>query len=155
MEPERQACEAREKYRTRPGNVPIVLGDADAAIAKVQDDVRRAQARAARFGELREAIAAVRGRAVSRARDVAVEVDSAGGVTDLRISDAALDRGGSRLSAEIVGLISMAGRDARRSTADVAGGILGDDDPTVAALRTALEKDEAGVRAGGASWPVK
>jgi hypothetical protein len=76
-------------------------------------------------------------------------------VTDLRISDAALDRGGSRLSAEIVGLISMAGRDARRSTADVAGGILGEDDPTVAALRTALEKDEAGVRAGGASWPVK
>lgn len=108
-----------------------------------------------RFGELREAIAAVRGRAVSRARDVAVEVDSTGGVIDLQISDAALDRGGSRLAAEIMGLIAMAGRDARRSTADVAGGILGEDDPTVASLRTQLEDDEADARAGGASWPAK
>lgn len=135
--------------------VPTVLGDADEAIARVQDDVRRAQARAVRFGELREAIAAVRGRAVSRARDVAVEVDSTGGVIDLQISDAALDRGGSRLAAEIMGLIAMAGRDARRSTADVAGGILGEDDPTVASLRTQLEDDEADARAGGASWPAK
>jgi hypothetical protein len=135
-----------------------VLGDADEAIARVQDDVRRAEARAVRFGELREAVAAVRGRAVSRARDVAVEVDSTGAVTDLQISDQALHRGGIGLSAEIVALIAAAGRDARRSTADVAGGILGDDDPTVASLRAQLQEDDPETATGrpeGASWPAR
>lgn len=60
--------------------------DADEAIARVEEDVRRARERAARYPPLQAAIDGVRARAVSPHRDLAVEVDAAGILRDLTIT---------------------------------------------------------------------
>lgn len=123
--------------------------DADAAIARVEDDIRRAQERAERLPSLVAAAAAVRGTATSRRRDLAVEVDQSGAIVDLRISDAALDLGGSRLSAEIVALTAEARADAQRQVLEAATELLGEDDPAVATLRAASTAAPGAPGAGG------
>jgi hypothetical protein len=115
-----------------------VFGGADEAIARVQADVVRARERAQRLSELRARTASVRGAAVSRRRDVSVEVDQSGAVVDLQISDAALDRGGRGLAAELISLISAARSDAQRRLIDTAAEVLGEDDPVVGSLEATL-----------------
>lgn len=123
--------------------------DADAAIARVEDDIRRAQERAERLPSLVTAAAAIRGTATSRRRDLAVEVDQSGAIVDLRISDAALDLGGSRLSAEIIALTAEARADAQRKVLEAATELLGEDDPAVATLRAASASASSGARTEG------
>lgn len=117
--------------------------DADAAIARVEEDVRRAQERAERLPSLVAAAAAVRGTATSRRRDLTVEVDQSGGVVDLRITDAALDLGSSRLSSELLALIGQAKADAQRQLLAAATELLGEDDPAVATLRATTAATES------------
>lgn len=117
--------------------------DADAAIARVEEDVRRAQERAERLPSLVAAAAAVRGTATSRRRDLTVEVDQSGGVVDLRITDAALDLGSSRLSSELLALIGQAKADAQRQLLAAATELLGEDDPAVATLRATTAAAES------------
>lgn len=109
--------------------------DADAAIARVEEDVRRAQERAERLPSLVAAAAAIRGTATSRRRDLTVEVDQSGSVVDLRITDAALDLGSARLSSELLALIAEAKADTQRQILAAATELLGEDDPAVATLR--------------------
>ncbi|MFF2053468.1 hypothetical protein ACFVU2_17840 [Leifsonia sp. NPDC058194] len=114
-----------------------MFDDADAAIARVEADIRLAQERAERLPSLVSAAAAIRGTATSRRRDLAVEVDQSGGLVDLRITDAALDLGSARLSSELLALIAEAKADAQRQILAAATELLGEDDPAVATLRAA------------------
>ncbi len=82
-------------------------------------------------------VAGVRGTGRSRGRDVIAQVDSAGRVVDLRVSEAALARGAQRLSTEILATIRQAEADARESTLRAVADLLGADDPIVAQLRDA------------------
>jgi hypothetical protein len=116
--------------------------DADAAIEKVADDVRRAQTRAERMPQLQAAAAAVRGRAISRQRDIAVVVSQTGQITELRIHDQALERGGSRLAADLIQLVDQARVDLQRQMLDVAVDLLGEDDPLVETYRDAVAPDD-------------
>ncbi|MFJ4038852.1 YbaB/EbfC family nucleoid-associated protein [Microbacterium sp. NPDC090007] len=111
--------------------------DPDESFAQVEADVRRAESRAARMPAFEAAVAAARGTGRSRGRDIVVQVDSAGRVVDLRLSESALARGASRLAAELVTAIREAEADAHRATLQAVTGLLGADDPIVAQLRDA------------------
>ncbi|QAY59804.1 hypothetical protein ET475_07240 [Microbacterium protaetiae] len=113
--------------------------DADEAIARVEDDVRRAQGRAQRMSRLQEAAAAARG--VGRGREVVVQVDQTGELVDLRIADAALSRGGAGVARLVLESMRMARTDLRRNLLAAASEILGDDDPVLGGLRAQLEAD--------------
>lgn len=143
-------------YRSEPSVVvswgvtrgwQMVFGDADAAIARVEEDVRRAQQRAERYPALQAAIDDVRARAVSSRRDVAVEVDAGGILRSLEISDAALTRSGRQVSEEVMALIAAASRDARAETLALTTEIMGEDDPIVKAVAADLEALETGSHA--------
>lgn len=133
-------------------------GTVDESIARIEDDVRRAQARAERVSALREAIDAVRGTATTRERDISVTVDSAGVLCDLRIADTALGRPGARLSADVLTLTVAARRHASEAAAAAAADALGDDDPIVATLRRHVTRDVDSAPAAqsrGSAWPAR
>lgn len=106
-------------------------GDGDAIAAHITDDVRRTKARAARLGELSRVVREVRGKASSHERDISVEVDSAGRVTRLQISNQAAARGGSRLAAELMTLFASAHADVQRRVGEAAIAVLDADDPAI------------------------
>jgi hypothetical protein len=131
-----------------------MFGSADEAIARVEDDVRRAQERAARYPLLQSAIDDVRVRSSSPRRELSVEVDAAGVLRSLDITDDALDLGGRRLGEEVLALIEAARRDARARTLALTTEIMGDDDPIVKTIAADLEAQESGShawRTGGRS----
>ncbi|MDQ1131035.1 hypothetical protein [Microbacterium sp. SORGH_AS_0888] len=124
-----------------------MFGDADAAIARIEEDVRRAQRRAERYPAFQAAVDGVRARAVSRRRDVAVEVDAGGIVRVLEVTDAAAERGGRYVTQEVMALIGAASRDARAKTLAITAEILGEDDPIVKVVAADLEAQETGSHA--------
>lgn len=131
-----------------------MFDSSDEAIARVEEDVRRAQQRAARYPALQSAIDGVRARAVSPRRDLAVEVDAGGVVRALDVSDAALDRSGRQVGDELLELIGRASRDARAQTLALTTEIMGADDPIVKTVAADLKSQETGShawRTGGAS----
>lgn len=113
--------------------------------ARIQADIARARDRAAKMGDFRAAVAAVRGKAQSQRRDIEVEVDVNGDVTVLTITPAAMDRTARDLSDEVLSLLRRARADAQRGAADATAAVLGDDDPAVGALRARVDETrEAG-----------
>jgi hypothetical protein len=102
---------------------------ADEALARIADDAARAQRRAERFAALQTAVGGIRGRAVSRERDLAVEVDSGGRIVALRIHDTALSRGGARLGSEILALVEASCDSAQDQVREAAVRLLGEDEP--------------------------
>lgn len=81
------------------------------------------------------ALAGIRGSASSPGRDIRVEVDSAGRVLELRLSEQALGRGAQRLAVEVLSVIRAAESDSRQSTLAAVSALLGEDDPVVQQLR--------------------
>ena len=118
----------------------------DEVLARVQDDMRRAQQRAEALPRLQAAIDAIRVSVLSDQRDMTVEVDASGRLTRLEIADAALERGGSRVSADVMALIGTAARRARATTLEATSRLLGDDDPVAQVLKTEVDAAEAGSR---------
>lgn len=129
-----------------------MYGDADAAIARVEEDVRRAQQRAEKLPLLREAVDAARGTAVSRERDLGVTVNLSGRIVALTIDDSALARGGTRLAADLVRLLGQAHQDLQRQVLGSAIEALGDDDPIVDTYRSSIETTEDTPRNTGGLW---
>ena len=123
--------------------------NADEALARVQDDIRRAQWRAERMPDLHAATARARGFAASDTEDLRVEIDHTGAVTSLHIDDAALSRGGSALAAELVQLMGQARTDLQRTLLDSAIELLGDDDPIVITYRDTLQAEIDAAQSGG------
>lgn len=114
------------------------------SLAKIDDDVRRAEQRGALLPQLQSAIDGVRGRAKSRQRDIAVEVDASGALRSLDITDLAFDRGGRRLSQDVLELVAKATQEARAQTLALSTEILGEDDPLVKVVAADLQADETG-----------
>ncbi len=85
-------------------------------------------------------------------RDLSVEVDAGGVLRDLRIADAALDRGGERVASEILELVAKATRVARAKTLEATTEIMGADDPIVTTIAQQLDARNAAddAPAGGA-----
>jgi DNA-binding protein YbaB len=119
------------------GYISSVYLDPDEALAQVEADVRRSDARAAQMPAFEAAIAQVRGKASSKNRDIIVQVDSAGRVVELRLTDHALSRGAQRLSYELMATIRDAEADVQQKTLAAVSDLLGADDPIVAQLGTA------------------
>lgn len=116
-----------------------MFDDADEAIARVEQDVRRAQRRAQQMGRLQQVTAATRGMA--RRTEVTVEVDHTGRLTELRIADSALSRGGAGVARLILETVRLARRDLQRNLLTEASDLLGEDDPVLAVLRAQLETE--------------
>ncbi len=123
--------------------------NADEALARVQDDIRRAQWRAERMPDLHAATARARGFAASDTEDLRVEIDHTGAVTSLHIDDAALSRGGTALAAELVQLMGQARTELQRTLLDSAIELLGDDDPIVITYRDTLQAEIDAAQSSG------
>ncbi|GAB3400580.1 hypothetical protein GCM10027515_08560 [Schumannella luteola] len=116
---------------------------ADEVIDQIHDDVRANDERAARMPAFTAAIGAVRGVAVSAARDIRVETDSTGHVTGIEISETALTGGARKLSREILQTINAAELVAKRKAVQSVAQLLGDDDPITLQLGAELSAREA------------
>jgi len=135
-----------------PGWGRSVYGSPEETLARIEEDTRRAQERGEKLPVLQAAIADVRAKAEARTRDISVEVDAAGVVRDLEIADSALDRGGRRVSAEVMELIAKATKNARVRTLDVTTEIMGESDPIVGVVAAELipdQEDDGVTRRGG------
>lgn len=106
------------------------------SLAQIEQDVRLSNERAAKMPAFEAAVTAVRGTAWSQARDVYVQVDSAGRVQTLRLADTALARGGTRLAKDILAVIMAAEKNAQSATIDAVAELLGADDPITQQLRS-------------------
>jgi hypothetical protein len=114
------------------------------SLARIQDDVRRAEQRGALLPQLQTAIDGIRGKATSPQRDIAVEVDATGVVRVLDIRDAAFSRGGQRVSHDVLALIREATQNARAQTLARTTEILGESDPLVKVVAADLEAEDSG-----------
>lgn len=128
-----------------------VSGGPDEAVSGVNDDVQRVQDRAEQLGVLAASSARVRGAAVSRGRDLVVEVDASGRVTKLQIANQALSRGGTRIGSELMDLLRLAHQDAQAQVLHAATALLGED-PVLDMLRPEAVEDQ-GLGAPGV-WGV-
>lgn len=109
--------------------------DPIATRARIEQQVKDAERRAAQAVQVRDDIAAVRERAMSRGRDVAVTVDSSGRLADVKLTDAAFDRSPAALGALIVALAGDAQRAAGAKAVEIAADAFGEEDAAVEHLR--------------------
>ena len=109
--------------------------DPIATRARIEQQVRDAERRAAQAEQVRDDIAAVRERATSPGRDVAVTVDSSGRLAEVTLTDAASDRSPAALGALIVSLAGDAQRAAGAKAVEIAAEAFGADDAAVEHLR--------------------
>lgn len=114
--------------------------DPDAALAKVQQDVRAAQERAVRAEQVRAEIDAVRGRGRSPRGEVVVEVDASGRLHDVVLTDAAMALRADELSRHIVEAARSAQREAGGRAVAVMSEAFGDDSPLTEHLRAEVEQ---------------
>lgn len=115
-----------------------MFDDPDAALARVQADIRAAQERAERAADFQESVGRVRGRARSPRGEVTVEVDTNGQLVDLRLADHATDIIARDLSRLILDTVRSAGEDAARQTLDVTAETFGEHSPVTDAMRAEL-----------------
>ena len=87
-------------------------------------------------------IAAIRGVATSRARDVKVEVDASGRLIGLELTEQALAGGARRLAREVLATAAAAEVAAKQQAVRSVGQLLGEDDPITVQLRTEAESYE-------------
>lgn len=118
--------------------------DPDLLIERVQQQVKQAQQRAQAAQQMRAEVEAVRGKAYSQRRELAVTVDASGRLVDVELSDAAMDLRARDLASLIVATAQAAARDAGQQAMDLAAAAFGEDSPVVARLR-----DEVDSRSGG------
>ena len=114
--------------------------DADGALKKIDRDVEMAQARAKQAADAQGAMAAVRGKARSKDGDVAAEVDSNGVLTDLKLTDEALEDQPEDLARSIREVVREAQSDAGKQTMLIADNAFGEGSPVSARMRSELEK---------------
>jgi DNA-binding protein YbaB len=119
--------------------VTAFYDDPDAALARVQQDIAQAQARAERAVEVRASIDRVRGRARSPRGEVDVEVDATGQLTDLVIDDAAMSLRPAELATLIRETVKAAGRDAGRRAVAVTDDAYGEGSSISTHLRDEIE----------------
>ena len=114
--------------------------DAHDALAKIQRDIEQAQERAKRAALAQGEIALVRGTARSPHGDVTAEVDANGLLTDLQLTDEALEEHPDDLARSIRDVVRDAQRDAGKRTMVIADDAFGEGSPVTAHLRAELDQ---------------
>lgn len=118
----------------------FAVGDADAAIARVEDQIAQAQARAVQARQLRADIDAVRGVAASARREVTVTVDASGRLANVELADAALDLAPRDLGRMIVETANKAQRAAGDKALALTAEVFGQNSSVVDHLRAELDR---------------
>ena len=117
---------------------------ADAALGRVDEQVRAAQERAEVAGRFRAEVEQVRGEARSRRGEVVVVCDVQGCLVDLRLSPAALEYSASDLARLVLRTVADARAVAGRRALGLAGDAFGPESPVVARLAAELEGRSGG-----------
>lgn len=120
-----------------------MLEGAKETLERIRSDIERAEARAAALPLLQETVGQIRERAISRQRDIAVDVDANGQLAGLDITDAALARGGRAIAADVLQLISKATLLVRERALEVTVELLGEEDPITKMTAAQLTADTA------------
>lgn len=120
-----------------------MLEGAEETLERIRSDIERAEARAAALPLLQETVGQIRERAISRQRDIAVDVDANGQLAGLDITDAALARGGRAIAADVLQLISKATLLVRERALEVTVELLGEEDPITKMTAAQLTADTA------------
>ncbi|MFF1530860.1 YbaB/EbfC family nucleoid-associated protein [Cellulomonas sp. NPDC058312] len=115
-----------------------MFDDPDAALARVQADIRAAQERAEQAADFQEVVGRVRGHARSPRGEVTVEVDTTGQLVNLQLADAATDIVARDLSGLILDTVRAAAKDAARQTLAVTAETFGEQSPVTGAMRAEL-----------------
>jgi DNA-binding protein YbaB len=118
--------------------VTSFFDDPDAAIERVQADIRAAQERAVKATEVKETLDRLRGRARSPRGEVTAEVDPSGQLVDLQLADNATEIVARDLSALILDTVRSAAQDAARQAVTVTADAFGDTSPVTTQLRDEL-----------------
>jgi hypothetical protein len=118
--------------------VTAFFDDPDAAIDRVQADIRAAQERAVRAVEVKAALDRLRGRARSARGEVTAEVDPSGQLLDLHLADDAVELSARDLAALVLDTVRAAGREAGRQALAVTAEAFGEDSPVTEHLRGEL-----------------
>lgn len=119
-------------------HVTSFFDDPDAALQRVQDDIRAAQQRAEQAADFKDTVDAIRGRARSPRGEVTVEVDTAGQLVDLRLADDATEIVARDLSAMILTTVRAAATDAARQALAATAQAFGEQSPVTAQMRAEL-----------------
>lgn len=114
--------------------------DPDAALAKVQRDIRLAAERAELAQQVKVEIDAVRGRGRSPRGEVVVEVDASGMLRDVVLADGAMALRAEELARFIVDASRAAQRDAGAKAVAIAEESFGQDSSMAAHLRDEVEQ---------------
>jgi DNA-binding protein YbaB len=118
--------------------VTSFFDDPDAAIERVQADIRAAQERAVKATEVKETLDRLRGRARSPRGEVTAEVDPSGQLVDLQLAENATEIVARDLSALILDTVRSAAQDAARQAVAVTADAFGDTSPVTTQLRDEL-----------------
>jgi DNA-binding protein YbaB len=109
---------------------PLSSAGPDAA-ARVDQWVARAKAKAARYQAMQAAVGQVSVTESSQDGVVTVTVDSAGNVTDLRITDQVKEMSGARVSSAVLATLRRAQSRLPERLGEVMAAIIGDDQRTM------------------------
>lgn len=115
------------------------FSDPEAAIARVEQQIQQAEARAATATRLRQDLEAVRSSASNRENDITATVDPTGRLVDLVIKDSALELSGADLTRTILELTRRAGRQAAEASLALSADAFGAEDGLTKRLRGELE----------------
>lgn len=119
-------------------DVTAFFEDPDAALERIQADIRAAQRRAELAADFKETVDAVRGHARSPRGEVLAEVDAAGQLVDLRLSDGATEMVARDLSTLILATVRAAATDAARQTLSVTAQAFGEQSAVTEQMRAEL-----------------
>ncbi|MCY1715525.1 YbaB/EbfC family nucleoid-associated protein [Microbacterium sp. SL62] len=115
--------------------------EAEAAIARIEQQVAEAQVRAAQAQQVQTDIDAVRASATSPRRDVTVTVDAAGRLAGIRLADAAYDLRTDALEQLIVETAGRAQRLAGEQALEISRAAFGADSPIVERLAGEIDRE--------------
>ena len=118
-----------------------VWGDPDAVIARVEDRVRQAQANAVKAQQLETDMKSLVGRAVSPGREITAGVSASGLLTELVLTERALEWDERALAKNIMDTVNAAHRKLGEAAVALSAETFGEDSPVTARLR-----DEAQAR---------
>lgn len=115
--------------------------EAEAAIARIEQQVADAQDRAAQAEQVQADIDAVRASATSPRREVTVTVDATGRLAGIRLADAAYDLRTDALEKLIVETANRAQRVAGEQALEISRAAFGADSPIVDHLASELDRE--------------
>ncbi|GEB47130.1 hypothetical protein MTE01_30750 [Microbacterium testaceum] len=116
-------------------------GEAEAAIARIEQQVAEAQVRAAQAQQVQADIDAVRASATSPRREITVTVDAAGRLAGIRLADAAYDLRTDALEQLIVETAGRAQRLAGEQALEISRAAFGADSPIVERLAGEIDRE--------------